>query len=225
MFQDFTKNKHNSAMEAETIKKNGVSRKCLKTSRVNKKYFIPYLFVISMIMMQSCATMTLGGNHAFLNNNTTYSGVDMKLNSQYSDFPDFSTDLYIGLGKLDFAKSDLVYSEMDEASKIAPSLGVGLTYYFSLKRLQPIVSLEYNFLFWSGSEIESDKKVKQTVSNEYNTVIPKAGLRFYITNKVAINGYLGYQFGWAKIERIKQNFQGFMPSVSVSFSLSKKEHK
>ena len=179
------------------------------------------MFLFGLFILQSCATLTLSGNHAILDNNSTYSSVDMKLNTQY--YPQFSTDFYLGVGKMDFSKSDLIYSEIDKASKIAPSVGVGLSYYFSSKRLQPIVALDYNYLFWTGSEIESAKEKKDTFFNNYQSVNPKAGIRYYITNKVAINGYLGYQFGWAEIENVKQNFHGFVPSVGISFSLWKKE--
>jgi hypothetical protein len=210
-------------METGDHFKNGASLKSLMSRRNIGKGIFYVSAILFVCLIQSCAMLTLRGHHAMLNHNTTYSGADVQITTPFD--PHFSIACHLGAGKLDFSKSDLSYSGMDYTSSIAPSLGLSLNYFFSAKRLQPFISVEVNDLFWYGSELEEDNKKNDAnyIRNTYVTAIPKAGLRFYISKKIAVNGSLGYQFGWADIENIKQEFKGFMPSIGISFSIGSKE--
>ena len=216
--------KLNREIEPETISKNWASSKWEMNSKRIKKYFVPYLFVISSIMMQSCGAIALRGHYANLSHNSTYKSMDLQLTTP---FDRFNIEFYLGAGQVDISKSDLDYTvkEKEDASKLSLSLGVGGTYYITKTRFQPLISLEIMDLPY-GSAKDKDKKgssdIEKAISGYYVTVTPKAGFRFYLTNNIALNGTLGYQMGTLNINDQKNKLSGFTPSVGISFILLNK---
>jgi hypothetical protein len=201
-------------MESGDHYKNGASPKS-QTIRRNLRNGIFYLLIIlSVSLLQSCVMMTLRGNHALLNNNVTYSGVDVQLTMPSS--PSFNIDCYAGAGKLDFTNTDLGIQHKDSASFTGASVGIGASYYFMTKsRLQPFAALEVHDLIGTGEE---NYKIP------YITLTPKVGIRYYLSNRIALNGTLGYQMGRNEVENVTYNLQGLMPSIGITFVVSAKEH-
>jgi len=189
------------------------------------KLIIIYFFVILFIMitLQSCGLMALRGNYAPLTHNATYQSVDLEL---ASSFERFNLEAYLGAGKVDIAKSDLDYTsqEKEDAGKISFSVGAGATYYFTTTRFQPFMALEFHDIPWgigSKNEDQSSDEIKKGINGYYFTIEPKAGARFYISNKIALNGTLGYQMGNLKINDQKNKLSGFMPSIGLVFIFAK----
>ena len=216
--------KSNSVMESDTIQKNGDSPKILMSRRILKKSILYLMFVSGICFTQSCAMLTVRGHHAMLNHSSAYSAADIQITS-----PIFSSNTNIefnlGVGKMDFSNADIEFADADNASSIAPLLGVGVTHYFTKKRLQPFAGAEANMIFWGNGKMESEGKTKDKDNNGFTTITPKVGLRFYVSNRIALNGSLGYQYGKADIQNTSNTLHGFMPSVGITFVLSTKELK
>ena len=209
-------------METRDHSKNGASLKSHMSKRIFKRS-IHYLLVISVLLfMQSCATMVLKGDYANLTNNSTYQGIEV----QMTDFVDltskFQLDLHLGAGKLNILDSDFNSNSIDkdEFSKWNLSVGLGGTYYITKERFQPFIGVECHALPFS-----SDKNKKENDENStyqfYGFVTPKVGLRFYLSNRIALQGSIGYHAGLLKIMEQKDNFSGFAPSIGICFILPK----
>ena len=171
--------------------------------------------------MQSCGAVALRGNYANLTHNSTYKSVDLQLTSP---FDRFNIEFYAGAGLVDITKSDLDYTakEKADASTLFLSVGVGGTYYITTTRFQPFISLELLDIPYGSTKDKEKIDIEQGMSGYYFTVTPKAGLRYYLTNKIALNGAIGYQIGTLNINEHKSKLSGFMPSIGISFILVNK---
>ena len=186
---------------------------------------LPLLLLIIMTI-QSCAVVSLRGHQAKLSKNSNYQGADLAITTP---FDKFNFEFYVGAGNLDINKSDLPYDEdiKKELNNWTYSIGLGGTYYFTKKRLQPYVSLEL-LTFPLGSEDDKKKNEEsgyKILKGYYRTMTPKTGVRFYLTNRIALNAALGYQMGLLKINDVSSKIKGLEPSVGLTFVLAKKIDK
>ena len=207
-------------METENIKKNEVSQKKLMSKRIKKMSFIISFFIL-MIILQSCGSITLRGNHANLTDNSTYKSLDLQMTSS---FERFNLELFAGAAQIDVTNSYLDYSfeEKEEASKPSLSVGLGGTYYIiQKKRLQPFISFEFlDIPFLNSEDQKSGSDNEKKIKGYYFTATPKVGARFFLSNSIALSGSLGYQMGTLKINEQKSKLSGFTPSVGIVFILA-----
>ena len=209
----------------ENHSKDGTSQKILMSKRIIKRC-VPYLLLISVFLMQSCATMALRGSSAKLTENSTYQGIDVQM-TEYADLKGkFQGDLYVGAGKLNLLDSDLSSRSIDnaEVSKWNLSVGLGGTYYITKKRFQPFAAFECHLLpfFSDKSKTINDENDEKSFLKYrfYGFVTPKAGFRFYLSNRIALQGSMGYHVGLLKIKEQKDMLSGFTPSVGICFVLA-----
>ena len=151
--------------------------------------------------MQSCGILYLRGNYANLSNKSPYQAVDLQLS-----MPLYKTnvDFYVGYAKTEFITESDYTLKID---KIAPTLGIGLNYYFTKTRFQPLTSIELNYL--------SDTSDKWG----YTHLTPKVGFRYYLTEKISLNTGVGYQIGLLKIKGEKEMLQGAAASIGIGYNL------
>ena len=92
------------------------------------------LILLVALFGQSCV-VALRGNHAFLSEEASVTMAEVQL---VTPIIHQSVDLgyHLGVGQVDFSKTDI------DASETVAALGISCSYFFSKGRLQPLVNLE-----------------------------------------------------------------------------------
>jgi hypothetical protein len=223
-------------MESGDHSKNGVSPKSLtsrgnlkKWTRLNTLKTTSFLMagIVVIMLMQSCAMLTVGSSYVPLSNHSAYTSADIQLYSDPDPDPNLPQGYNLFQGYLSTGISNTRFNITDDDSLAGTyaKLGVGGIYFFSTGRFQSFLGLEY-----SGQTIVESSKKNSNDGIFYNSITPYVGARMYITNRIAINGSLGYQWGGLAIGKDNElkrlakhtGFSGLTPSIGVTFVLQKK---
>jgi len=193
-----------SVMETETIQKNGASPKSLM-SRINF-YFIILMPII--LILNACQIISVSGRRTILPNQSSYTSVTYQCSWPVAVQSPVELHYAFGVGSanLDNIGSFLNYN-----------FGGGVDYFFSRNRFQPYLGVGVNNLGYTDKKNEENK-----LNYNYFNVTPNLGMRFFLSNRFALNASLGYQVGWGKSKfnnevDTKKMFTGIAPSVGISY--------
>lgn len=175
--------------------------------------------ITAMLFVQSCAMMTVRGHHTILSESSSHSLADVQITTPMFGSP-FHINFMLGAGHVNISEAD------HHASGTGISLGIGGSYHLSFKRLQPYIGLDFTDVVMTGIADKKNDKATTDDKKLYYHLTPHVGLRYYLSNRVAINGSLGYQVGWYEFEQnnisYKRTFSGIAPTVGITFVLSTK---
>jgi hypothetical protein len=173
------------AMETGDHSKNGASPKS-RTSRGNKNIVIVGFIVLSAWLMQSCApTSGLNASYTMLPNNNSYSVAELR-----QDFPIKKFSLGTSLAIGEFKQPN----EREKERESLVSVGIIPMYYFSLNRWQPFIGCQFDINpSFKESDTQTDLTKESFDFDGYGIITPHVGLRFFLSNKFAINGNVGYK--------------------------------
>jgi hypothetical protein len=206
-----------SAMESGDHSTNGAipkshtSRGNVKVDKMKTVKTISFLIVgIASILIalfaQSCA-VSLKGQHAMLSGTGSSSIYGLEIEPQLGEDAPIALKLLMGAGILKVSDDEL------DDSVGGMSGGLGFAYYFlqqKSRRLQPYVGFDW----WSILDDSPNPK------SQYNSYTPTAGLRYFISNRIALIGDIGVPIG--RSSYFDKSFIGVKASVGISFMMGAK---
>jgi hypothetical protein len=175
--------------------------------------------IIVGFMMQSCSVMRLSYNSAVLTDDISYRSWELHGSSYIKKTP-LKCDLSVGYGGIlrssdwdsgSFSDADEAFDQDDSKGLLDEGgllMGVTPVYYLSSARLQPFVACNLTALLTGSSQ-----------SNYYLSTTPSAGLRFFFSNKFAISGSYGYQWGKLDFGNGNKNVSGTSLSLGLTLTL------
>jgi hypothetical protein len=193
------------AMEVGNHSKNGVSLQNLSS----RGGFIVLSLIASLFLLDSCMVASLTGRHAVLSEGSSYTSAEYKVSIPFTRRSPWEVYGSLGVG----------VANLDNTVIANYNLGAGLDYFFSRKRFQPSLGLDFNAI---GRPDDKNKVKDLHDGDRYFNVMPNLGMRFYLSNRFSLNAGLGYQLGWGRLSETKTFYSGLAPSVGISFTVWKK---
>lgn len=186
---------------------------------MKKQTFFLLMIIITTLLLKSCSSspvLTARGTTAILQKESKYTGVDLQFGIPISK----STEnrgkalalLSFGYGVANLNNNDKSLNFSNEEL----TAGLGMMYLFKNGRMQPYGSVEAISLVQSKSNDNSSTKKDGDL-----IIFPNLGIRFYMTNRFALNGSVGYQYHIVNTLGNSFNLGGIAPSFGFTYMLRK----
>lgn len=193
-----------------------------------KKSIIILGSIALILSFVSCGTnpvLTARGTTAFLPEGNKFSGADVQFGAPLpTGYSKGHIDILLSAGYGVAELKDKTSSKNEIINKNLISFGAGANYFFNQGRLQPFIGAELFFLTSTAEKVEGASNDK----SPYTILTPNAGLRFYLSNRFAITGSVGYQYHSTEFisdkpntNNTKFNTSGIAPSFGLTYIFSK----